>query len=153
MLNTLNALAPLALFSALDDVMGKTIGASATASSFAPAVDIRSNQDDILMTLDVPGLKQSDLELSVENGVLTVRGERKYNGGTEEQAWLGRRYGAFSKSFTLPDFADSERISADLSDGVLTIRVPRLERAKPRKVSISVGSSEGEAKQLSDTNS
>ena len=153
MLTTLNAFAPFdRLFAELDDVMGKTIGASASASSFAPAVDVRSNHDELVMAFDVPGLKQSDLEITVENRVLTVRGQRKYDGGKDEQAWLGRSYDGFSKSYTLPDFADTERLSATLADGVLTIRVPKHEQAKPKKVAISVGSGSEQPKQLSETN-
>lgn len=132
--------------------MGKTIGASATASSFAPAVDVRSNQDELVMAFDVPGLKQDDLEITVENRVLTVRGQRKCDGRKDEQAWLGRSYGGFSKSYTLPDFADTERLSAALADGVLAIRVPKHEQAKPKKVAITIGTGSNDPRQLSETN-
>ena len=85
------------------------------------------------------------------NGVLTVKGERKYKGDAQERAWLGRSYGAFSASYTLPHYVDLERVSAHLADGVLTIHAPKHERAKPKKISISLESSSTDAKRLGES--
>ena len=123
----------------MDDVMGRPIGGSLVASSFEPQVDVRANDAEVVLTFDVPGVNQADLEIKLENGVLTVKGERKYSGNANEQAWLGRRYGAFSSSLALPEYVDAEHVTAHLSDGVLTIRAPKHERARGRKIAISVG--------------
>lgn len=135
----------------VNDVMGKPVGGSLLTPGFTPSVDVRSSESELCLSLDVPGLKQEDLELNVENGVLTIKGERKYNGSPEERAWLGRRYGAFTASYALPDYVDTNALSAQLSDGVLTIRAPKHERAKPKKIPISLGTHESEPKRLSES--
>jgi HSP20 family protein len=152
MLTALNSFAPFERFidEMVDDVMGKPIGSSLVRPTFAPHADVRANDSELQVCLDVPGLKQEDLELSVENGTLTIKGERKYPGSAEERAWIGRRYGAFESSFALPDYADTEKITASLADGVLTVRVPKHERAKPKKISISVGNAPLEHRQLNE---
>jgi len=132
----------------MDDVMGRPIGGSLVAPTFEPHVDVRANDGELVLTLDVPGVKQSELEIKLENGVLTISGERKYSGNSDEKAWLGRRYGAFSSSFALPDYVDADHATAQLSDGVLTVRVPKHERAKPRKIAITAGAADSETKQL-----
>ena len=125
----------------LDDVMtgvaGTSLGAPAPARTFSPAFDVRANEDEIVFFADVPGVKQADLEITLDDGVLTVKGQRRYEGHNKEKVWLGRAYGAFQRSFTLPDTVDPERLSADLADGVLTIRVAQTPKAKPRKITIS----------------
>ena len=136
----------------MNDVMGKPVGGSFAAATFTPSVDVRSNDQELCLCLDVPGLKQEDLELNIENGVLTVKGERKYDGAADERAWLGRRYGSFSATYALPDTVDTERVEAQLADGVLTIRAPKHERAKPKKIPISLGTAHAaEAKRLGES--
>lgn len=126
----------------LDDVMrdvtGTTFGLSRPAT-FSPACDVRANDREILFCLDVPGLKREDLEILLEGGVLTVKGQRKYTGDAGDKVWLGRSYGAFSKSFTLPDHVDTDKMYAELADGVLSIRIPRHEKARPRRIEIGGG--------------
>src|SRR4051794_24671100 len=114
----------------MNDVMGRPVGGSLAAASFTPSVDVRSNDHEICLCLDVPGLKQEDLELNIDNKVLTIKGERKYEGEANERAWLSRSYGSFSATYALPDTVDTERVAAQLADGVLTIRAPKHERAK-----------------------
>jgi HSP20 family protein len=126
----------------LDDVMtgvaGTSLGTAAPARNFAPAIDVRANNDEIVFTADVPGLKQQDLEITLEEGVLSIKGQRRYEGNGKDKVWLGRSYGAFERSFTLPDTVDPDRLSADLADGVLTVRVAQSPKAKPRKITIGV---------------
>jgi HSP20 family protein len=135
-----------------DDVMtgisGTALGTSARghagdghARGFSPAVDVRANEEEIVFTADVPGLKREDLEITLEDGVLTLKGQRRYEGTGKEKVWLGRGYGAFQRSYTLPDTVDPERLEASLADGVLTIKVPQSPKAKPRKITIGVTSS------------
>ncbi len=83
------------------------------------------------------------------SGTLTIKGQRKYEGGDKDQVWLGRAYGAFERSFTLPELVDGERMTADLADGVLTIHVPKKPQAKPRRIQIGGGNGH---KQLGQSN-
>jgi HSP20 family protein len=136
----------------VNDVMGGPIGGTLAARSFTPQLDVRSNEQELVFCLDVPGLKQSDLQISVEERVLKIQGERKYAGADSERAWLGRGYGAFDASYVLPDSVDTEKVSAHLADGVLTIRAPKHERARPRRISITSANPEGERKQLAEEN-
>lgn len=123
-----------------DDVMngvgGTSLGTAATRGAFNPAIDVRANGDEIVFTCDVPGVKEEDLEVTIEAGTLTIKGQRRYVGGEKDQVWLGRSYGAFERSFTLPDAVDPDGLSAELADGVLTVRVPRKPQAKPRRIPI-----------------
>ena len=123
-----------------DDVMNgvalTAFGTAATARAYSPAIDVRATADEIVFVCDVPGLKQDDLEVTVESGTLTIKGQRRYEGGEKDQVWLGRSYGAFERSFTLPDLVNVDDMTADLADGVLTIRVPKKPQAKPRRIQI-----------------
>ena len=125
----------------LDDVMtgasGTAFGSPTTARSFTPAVDVRANETEIVFTADVPGLKQEDLEITLDDGVLTIRGQRRFEGNNKDKVWLGRSYGSFERSFTLPDTVDPEHLSADLADGVLTVKVAQQPKPKPKKITIS----------------
>lgn len=124
-----------------DDVMtgvaGTAFGASPPVRAFSPAFDVRANDEEIVVTADVPGIKQDDLEITLDDGVLTVKGERRYEGNGKDKVWLGRSYGSFSRSFTLPDTVDPDRLTADLADGVLTIRIAQQPKAKPRRITIA----------------
>jgi HSP20 family protein len=123
-----------------DDVMTGAIGASVSPSSartFSPAVDLRANEEEIVVSADLPGVEEKDVEISVEAGVLTIKGKRNYEGNSKDKVWLGRNYGSFARSFTLPDTVDPERISAELANGVLTVRIAQQPRLKPRKITIS----------------
>ncbi|SRR5579875_1788715 len=132
-----------------DDVMRSTFGttgAAINAQSFQPAIDVRSDDDKIVFECDVPGMTHEDLEVTLDNQVLTIKGTRKLaSAGDKQRVLLGRAYGAFSCSYTLPEGVDGEHMTADLSNGVLTVSVPKLPQAKPRRIQIGGGS---EAKQL-----
>jgi len=128
-----------ALDRVLDDVMGTQLGAATNMRTFTPDVDVRADEDKVVFVCDVPGLRLDDLEVTIENHVLTIRGERRFDGGEHEQMLVGRSYGAFTRSFGLPDFLDDEHLEAALADGVLTIRIPKNARAKPRRVHIGGG--------------
>lgn len=121
----------------LDDVMTGAGGTAQTARTFSPAIDVRANETEIVFTADVPGLKDKDLEITLHEGVLTIKGERKYEGNDKDKVLLGRAYGAFSKSYTLPDTVDPEKLSADLADGVLTVKVAQQPKREPKKIAIT----------------
>lgn len=119
-----------------DDVMGSAFGTATTNLSFNPAIDVRANDAEVALICDVPGVKQEDIELTLENRVLTIKGTRRFDGRENERVTLGRAYGSFSRSYTLPDSLDEDKLAAELSDGVLTVRMPKLPKAQPRKIQI-----------------
>ena len=130
-----------------DDVMGSMLGTATNARTFDPSIDVRSSESEVVFVCDAPGVKQDDLEITVENHVLTIKGTRKFDSREGEQVMLGRAYGSFTRAYSLPDYLDDGNLSATLADGVLTIRIPKHARAKPRKIQISNGST---AKQLKE---
>jgi HSP20 family protein len=145
MLTTWNAVSTLdRLF---DDVMGSAFGTATNNRNYDPAIDVRANDREVVFVCDVPGVKRDDLDITLENHVLTIKGARKFDRNDNEQVMLGRSYGAFSRSFTLSDSLDEDHLAANLSDGVLTIRIPKHAKAKPRKIQIGGGS---DTKQLGE---
>ena len=109
------------------------------SGSWAPPVDVAETQEKIIVRAEVPGMKQDDIQIEFENGLLTIRGERKLikeEGVTFHR--VERTFGNFSRSFTLPRTVDPEKISASYRDGVLQIEVPKKEEAKPRQIRIAV---------------
>jgi len=145
MLTTWNAVSTLDRM--LDDVMGSAFGTATNPRTFNPSVDIRTSEDEVVFVCDVPGVKSDELEITLENHVLTLKGVRKFEERQNQQVLLGRTYGTFSRSFTLPDSLDEDHLSAELADGVLTVKIPRHPKAKPRKIAINAGSSD---KQLNE---
>ena len=107
--------------------------------AWAPAVDVAETQEKILVRAEVPGMKQEDIGIEFDNGILTLRGERKLE-KSEGVTWhrVERIYGNFSRSFTLPRTVDPEKISASYRDGILEVDVPKREEAKPRHIKIAV---------------
>ena len=130
-----------------DDVMGSAFGTATNPQAFDPSIDVRANENEVAFICDVPGVKQEDLEVTVENHVLTLKGTRRFDSKEDEQVMLGRAYGAFKRSFTLPDYLDDANLDAHLADGVLTIRIPKRAQAKPRKIPIGTGSSSKQLKE------
>jgi HSP20 family protein len=108
--------------------------------AWMPSVDIVEEKDRILVRADLPGMKREDVEVDVDEGVLTIRGERKSETETKDaKAYrVERSYGSFLRSFTLPAGVDESRISASYKDGVLEIALPRAEGAKAKKVKVDV---------------
>ena len=131
----------------LDDVMGSAFGAAVNARTFSPTIDVYANDDEVVFLCDVPGISENELDVTLENHVLTIEGERRFERGRDDQVVLGRPYGAFRRSFSLPDSLDEANLSADLANGVLTIRIPKHPKAKPRKIPIT---GTAEVKQLTD---
>jgi HSP20 family protein len=130
-----------------DDVMGSTFGTATNRQAFDPSIDVRANQNELVFICDVPGVKQEDLEVTIENHVLTLVGTRRFERKEDEQVMLGRAYGTFKRAFTLPDYVDDAKLEAHLADGVLTIRIPRHAQAKPRKIQIGTGPSSKQFKE------
>jgi HSP20 family protein len=112
----------------------------AFSRGWVPAVDIYETDDhEVVLKAELPEMKREDINLTFENGVLTIKGERKVEQETKESVHrMERRYGSFSRSFTLPNTVDASRISASYKDGVLTIRLPQREEAKPKQIAVNV---------------
>ena len=108
-------------------------------SAWAPAVDIKEEQDRFVLTADVPGVDPKDIEVSMENGVLTIKGERNWSDQQEREGYkrIERAYGQFYRRFSLPDTADAERISARGLNGVLEVVIPKQEKTKPRRIEVA----------------
>src|SRR5512140_2610197 len=111
------------------------------AAAWAPPVDIAETPEALSFTVELPGFKQEDLALRVENGVLTLEGERKFEAETNERNYhrVERAYGKFVRGFTLPSNVDTEKIQATLTNGVLQIALPKKDEAKSKMIPIGVG--------------
>src|SRR5215831_91658 len=114
---------------------------SLTAGAFVPPVDIYEDEHSIQLKLEVPGIEQKNLDVKVENNVLTVSGERKFEKEEKEENFrrVERRYGSFTRSFTLPNTVNPEDVGAYYNDGVLKIRLGKRAEAKPKQIKVNIG--------------
>ena len=115
-------------------------GVDSVAASWTPAVDIYETENELVAKVEVPEVNQKDLDIRVENGTLTIRGERKFDNTVSEGNYLRveRAYGTFSRSFTLPPRVNAEAIAAEYNEGVLTLKMPKREEAKPKQIKVNV---------------
>jgi HSP20 family protein len=113
----------------------------AAPTAWAPALDISERKDAYLVTVELPGIKPEDLDITMEDGLLTIQGERQFTQESSEQQFhrVERRYGAFRRSITLPAQVQAEQIEASFEDGVLQIMVPKMEEAKPKRIQVRPG--------------
>ena len=111
-----------------------------TITEWAPSVDISEDDKEWLVKADLPEVKKEDVKVTVENGVLTITGERKFEKEEKDKKYhrIERSYGNFLRSFTLPDAADGSKVNAEFKDGVLTVHLPKSEKAKPKTVEVKV---------------
>jgi len=109
-----------------------------TFGSWIPPVDIFESNDQLVIRAEVPGVQRDDMDVRIENGVLTLHGERKRETEVQDENAFRRErvYGAFARSFTLPTTVDASKVTAAYKDGVLEVTVPKVETAKPKKVEI-----------------
>jgi HSP20 family protein len=106
-----------------------------------PPVDIfETDAHEVVLKAELPDMKREDIGLTFENGVLTIKGERKLDADVRRENYhrVERRHGSFSRSFTLPNTVDPSRISASYKDGVLTVRLPQREEARPKQIAVNV---------------
>jgi HSP20 family protein len=128
------------LDSMLNDAFGGWANgeSGAVTSAWLPAVDVMEDKEGVRLTAELPGVRQEDVKISLENGILTIRGEKKSQ--VEEKSdrvhRVERQYGSFERSFALPTTVDVERIEARFDAGVLTVTLPKAEKAKPRQIEI-----------------
>jgi HSP20 family protein len=111
------------------------------SGAFVPPVDVYENEHGLRLKLEVPGIDEKDLDVRIENNVLTVRGERKFEKEEKEENFhrIERRYGSFVRSFSLPTTIDSEKVSADYKNGVLTLELGKKAEAKPKQIKVTIG--------------
>jgi HSP20 family protein len=109
-------------------------------TTWAPACDIYETDNEIVVKAELPEVKKEDVHVSLENNLLTIRGERNLSEETKRENYhrLERRYGAFTRSFTLPSFADTSKINAEFKDGMLRVTLPKREEAKPKQIEVKV---------------
>ena len=123
-----------------NELLGRS-GEESSLTSWAPAVDIFETEHELVVKADLPDVDPKALDIRVENNVLTIRGERKFEKKVNEENYLRveRTYGAFSRSFSLANTVNSEAIKADYQNGVLTLSIPKREEAKPKQIKVNVG--------------
>ena len=115
-------------------------GQESNLTAWAPAVDIYENEHELVVKADLPDIDPKDLDIRVENNILTIRGERKFEKKVNEDNYLRveRAYGTFSRSFALANSVNPDGIKADYQNGVLTLVIPKREEAKPKQIKVNV---------------
>ena len=110
------------------------------ARPWTPPVDIMETENELILKADVPEIELKDIDIQMENGTLTLKGERKFEQENDGKGYhrIERSYGAFARSFSLPDTVDPEKVRADYKNGVLTVTLPKKEVAKPRSIKVEV---------------
>ncbi|MBV8545307.1 MAG: Hsp20/alpha crystallin family protein [Acidobacteria bacterium] len=109
-------------------------------ANWSPTCDVVETKDDIVIKAELPGIDEKDVDVELESGVLTIKGERNAEKETEENDYrrVERSYGSFLRSFTLPPNIEAEKISATFAKGLLEVRLPKKEGAKPRQIKVDV---------------
>jgi HSP20 family protein len=115
-------------------------GEQSSLSAWSPAVDIYETEQQLVVKADLPDVDPKDLDIRVENNVLTIRGERKFDKKVNEENYLRveRSYGSFARSFTLANTVNTDDIKAEFQNGVLTLSIPKREEAKPKQIKVNV---------------
>ncbi len=148
-MTTIARLEPFRGFSTLHDqvnrIFNETVrnhGDESALTAWAPSVDIYETPNELVVKADLPDVDEKDIDVRVENNLLTVRGERKFDKSVAEDNYLRveRAYGTFSRSFSLPNTVNAEAIRAEYRNGVLTVNLPKREESKPRQVKVNVTS-------------
>src|SRR3954454_7048609 len=135
------------LFSSFFDAPSGGAGNGETVRRWVPAMDLVETDDSFVLKADLPGLDEKDVKIEVEDGVLTVSGERKAEHEEKREGYyrVERAFGSFGRSLTLPQGVSAEAIAADFTDGVLEVRIPKPEEKRPHRVAIGASSVEGTA--------
>lgn len=111
---------------------------SVVTSDWSPAVDIKEDENGFTIVADIPGVDPKDIDVHMENGMLTIKGERESEKKEEKEGYkrIERSYGSFYRRFSMPDSADADKIKAESKNGVLQISIPKQEKVQPRKISV-----------------
>ncbi|MGH9453101.1 MAG: Hsp20/alpha crystallin family protein [Terriglobia bacterium] len=118
---------------------GSESGEDAGTRSWAPAVDILENDQNVILKAELPGIDAKDVEIRIQDNTLTLKGERKFEKNVKEGNYqvVERSYGSFARSFSLPAYINSENVTADYKDGLLTLTLAKREEAKPKVIKLS----------------
>jgi HSP20 family protein len=132
----------------IDRVFDAFFGQTDQGRRWVPPMDLVEAEDHFVLKADLPGLTEGDVNIEVQDGTLTISGERKAEHEQREKGWyrIERSFGSFNRSLTLPDGVDPDGIEASFSDGVLEVRIPKPEERKPRRISISSSAGDGNGK-------
>ena len=125
-----------------------------TTSSFAPPVDVYEDEHNVTLKIEVPGIDEKDIDVRIENNLLTVHGERKFEKEEKEENFrrVERQYGSFTRSFTLPNTVDAEKVQASYEKGILKIQLAKKAEAKPKQIKVNLGSERSlEGKEVKST--
>jgi len=111
-----------------------------TVADFTPAVDIQETENEYLVKTELPEVKKEDVKVTVENGILTIQGERKLEKEEKNRKYhrLERSYGTFLRTFTVPLDADETKVAADFKEGLLKVHIPKTEKARPKAIEVKV---------------
>jgi HSP20 family protein len=141
------------LFNTFFDPSSTPAGHAGTARRWIPAMDLVEAENDFVLRADLPGLTEKDVNIELEDNVLTISGERKAEHEERKEGYyrVERASGSFSRSLTLPEGVDPSKVSASFTNGVLEVRIPKPEQRKPRKVTISAGGGASDAIESSET--
>jgi HSP20 family protein len=122
------------------DAVSRILSDENQVRPWSPAVDILETENELIFKVDAAGVNLKDIDIQLENGTLTLKGERKFEKDDKVKGYhrIERGYGAFARSFTLPDTVNAENVYADYAQGVLTVTLPKQERAKPRAIKVNV---------------
>ena len=126
---------------AFSDSYGRSDEGLLTSGTWVPPVDIYQNgEHELVLKAELPDMTREDIDITVDNGTLTIRGEKKFAGEVKDESFhrIERRYGSFSRSFSLPQTVDTAKVGAEYNNGVLTVRLPLREEAKPRQIKVNV---------------
>ena len=133
----------------IDRLFEDTFGRGDSSNGWTPAVDVRESEKELRLEVELPGISPDEVELTAENGVLTVRGEKRTERKEGEEGSryhvVERSYGSFMRSFQLPQGLDESKIEADFNNGILTIHLPKAALPQPKKIQISAGDSARQA--------
>lgn len=123
---------------AFSDFLAPVSDEAMSTSRWMPAVDIRETNEALVLSAELPGLTKEDVQITLENNVLTISGERKWEKDVKEESFhrIERSYGSFARSFTVPGNLRHDQVQANFENGVLSVTLPKAEEAKPRKIAI-----------------
>ncbi len=131
---------PLANLRLFEDAISRYVSEPAANRPWSPAVDIYETENELVLKADLPDVSQKDIDVRVENQTLTITGQRKFEQDQDSKGFhrIERSYGSFMRSFAVPNTFDTDHISAQYQNGVLTVTLPKKEAAKPRQIKVEV---------------
>jgi HSP20 family protein len=134
----------------LNSIFNDFVGPDTSSASFVPAVDVYEDPEKLVLKLEIPGVKQEDMDIRMENQTLVIRGERKFESNEKAENFhrIERRFGSFVRTFTLPQTVDAESVTATMDAGVLTISLAKKAEAQPKQIKVQMGNEAKQSKQV-----